>query len=96
MPSRHGPRQAARWLRLAANKGQHMAQATLGAMLFSGKEVSRQGALGLFWLTLAKDGAGASERWVTDTHASAFAQASDEERSLAYRYLENWVRDRRR
>ena len=35
--------QAARWLRLAANKGDHRAQALLGAMLFKGQEVSRQG-----------------------------------------------------
>jgi hypothetical protein len=90
------PRQAVKWLGLAANKGQHQAQATLGAMLFSGKEVSRQAALGLFWLTVAKDSAGAGERWVTETQAAAFAQANDDERALAYRYLENWVRDRRR
>jgi hypothetical protein len=90
------PRQAVKWLQLAANKGQHQAQATLGAMLFSGKEVARQAALGLFWLTVAKDGAGAGERWVSETQASAFAQATDDERALAYRYLENWVRERRR
>jgi TPR repeat protein len=98
------PRQAVKWLGLAANKGQHQAQATLGAMLFSGKEVARQAAMGLFWLTVAKDSAkdaakdstGASERWVSETYASAFAQASEDERALAYRYLENWVRERRR
>ena len=98
------PRQAVKWLGLAANKGQHQAQATLGAMLFSGKEVARQAAMGLFWLTVAtdsakdaaKDSTGASERWVSETYASAFAQASEDERALAYRYLENWVRERRR
>ena len=40
--------QAARWLRLSANKGDHRAQALLGSMLFKGEEVSRQAALGLF------------------------------------------------
>jgi uncharacterized protein len=98
------PRQAVKWLSLAANKGQQQAQATLGAMLFSGKEVARQAALGLFWLTVAKDsvkdtpkdGLGANERWVAETYSSAFAQASEDERALAYRYLENWVRERRR
>jgi len=90
------PRQAIKWLGLAANKGQHQAQALLGSMLFSGKEVSRQAALGLFWLTVAKDGAGGSERWITDTYVAASAQASDDERAMAYRYLENWLRDRRR
>jgi uncharacterized protein len=89
------PKQAVKWLGLAANKGHHQAQAKLGAMLFSGKEVARQAAMGLFWLTVAKDSA-PGERWIADTHASAFAQATDDERALAYRYLENWLRDRRR
>jgi TPR repeat protein len=84
--------QAARWLRLAANKGEHRAQALLGALLFKGQEVSRQAALGLFWLTVAKDGATADEGWIAETHASANAHATDEERALALKYLENWVK----
>src|SRR5262249_3926061 len=40
-------RQAARWLSLAANKGQHQAQALLGRLLFKGEAVSRQPARGL-------------------------------------------------
>ncbi len=39
--------QAARWLRLAANKGQRSAQAMLGSMLFKGEGVARQAAMGL-------------------------------------------------
>jgi TPR repeat protein len=58
--------QAARWLRLSANKGDHRAQALLGGMLFKGEQVSRQAALGLFWLIIAKDGAGPEEAWITD------------------------------
>jgi hypothetical protein len=88
--------QAARWLRLAANKGEHRAQALLGSMLFKGQEVSRQAALGLFWLIVAKDSAvGPEENWITETYASANAQATDEERALALKYLENWVKSRR-
>lgn len=88
--------QAARWLRLAANKGEHRAQALLGTMLFKGQEVSRQAALGLFWLIVAKDGAaGPEESWIAETYASANAQATDEERALALKYLENWVKSRR-
>ncbi len=87
--------QAARWLQLAANKGEHRAQALLGGMLFKGQEVSRKAALGLFWLIVAKDSAGADEGWITDTYKSAFAQATDEERALAYKYLENWLKTRR-
>lgn len=88
--------QAARWLRLAANKGQRSAQALLGGMLFRGQGVSRQAAMGLFWLTVAKDGAGPDEAWITETYRSAFAQANVEERALAYRYLEDWLRNRRK
>jgi uncharacterized protein len=94
------PIQAARWLRLSANKGQHNAQALLGTMLFKGEDLSRQAAMGLFWLTVAKDGvakdgAGPDDGWIAETYSSAFAQASDEERALAYKYLEDWVRTRR-
>src|SRR6202023_4394227 len=69
------PRQAAKWLGLAARKGQYQAQALLGGMLSKGDEVSRQGALGLFWLTLAKDAAGPDEAWITETYTTALAQA---------------------
>ncbi len=94
------PIQAARWFRLAANKGQRSAQASLGAMLFKGQELARQAALGLAWLTVARDGvakegAGADEAWITETYSSAFAQASDDERALAYKYLEDLLRGRR-
>ena len=86
------PMLAARWLRLAANKGEHRAQALLGALLFKGEEVPRQAALGLFWLDVAKDGAGTDEGWITETYASAFAQATDGERALARKFLENWLK----
>jgi hypothetical protein len=89
------PRQAAKWLGLAAKKGQYQAQALLGAMLFKGDDLSRQAALGLFWLTLAKDGAGPDETWITETYSSAFAHATDGERTMAYKYLENWLKGRR-
>jgi TPR repeat protein len=89
------PRQAAKWLGLAAKKGQYQAQALLGALLFKGDELSRQAALGLFWLTLAKDGARPDETWIAETYSNAFAQATDNERTMAYKYLENWLRGRR-
>jgi TPR repeat protein len=94
------PIQAARWLRLAATKGQHSAQGLLGSVLFKGDDLARQAAMGLFWLTvakdgIAKDGAGPDEAWINDTYASALVQATDEERALAHRYHEDWVRTRR-
>jgi uncharacterized protein len=87
--------QAARWLRLSANKGDHRAQALLGGMLFKGEEVSRQAALGLFWLIVAKDAAGPEETWITEMYSSALAQASDGERAMAHKYLEDWLKKRR-
>jgi TPR repeat protein len=87
--------QAARWLRLSANKGDHRAQALLGSMLFKGEDVSRQAALGLFWLIMAKDAATPDETWITDMYTSALAQASDSERATARKYLEDWLKNRR-
>src|SRR5262245_5213131 len=87
--------QAARWLRLSANKGDHRAQALLGSMLFKGEEVSRQAALGLFWLIVAKDAAGPKETWITEMYTSALAQASDGERAMAHKHLEDWLKKRR-
>ncbi|MGE0063951.1 MAG: tetratricopeptide repeat protein [Xanthobacteraceae bacterium] len=89
------PRQAARWLRLSAYKGQHQAQARLGAMLFSGDQVPRQAARGLMWLTLAKDAATAEQGWITKLYDSAFGQATEDERALALVYLQRWMEKRR-
>jgi TPR repeat protein len=86
---------AARWFVRAAHKGQHQAQAMLGAMLFKGDQVPRQAARGLMWLTLAREVAGADEAWIVDIYDSAFKQASDDERALALRYLEGWLKGRR-
>ena len=55
--SRDDYRYGARWLGLAAQKGQHQAQALLGQMLFNGDRLPRQPARGLMWLTLARDNA---------------------------------------
>jgi len=88
-------RQAARWLSLAANKGQHQAQALLGRMLYQGEHLPRQAARGLMWLTLARDGATSEEAWITETYNLAFKQATDDERALALVYLERWIKGRR-
>jgi len=89
------PRQAAKWLGLAAKKGQPQAQALLGAILFRGDGIARRAALGLFWLTLAKDSAEPHEAWINESYANAVAQATDAERTMAYNYLESWLRGRR-
>jgi uncharacterized protein len=92
--------QASRWLRLAADRGQRSAQALLGSLLFKGTDVSRQAAMGLFWLTVARDaiaqgGGGPGDQWIMDSYSSAFAQATEEERATALGYLEGWMRRRR-
>jgi uncharacterized protein len=89
------PRQAARWLKAAADKGQSHAQAVLGRMLFKGENVPRQPARGLMWLTLARDNAGAADAWITEIHEAAFKQATTEERALAGDMLVAWMNGRR-
>jgi len=89
------PRVAARWLNLAADKGQHQAQAVLGDMLFKGNDVPRRGALGLMWLTLARDSATARDAWIVDLHDAASKQATNDERALALTLLERRLKGER-
>jgi exopolysaccharide production negative regulator len=89
------PRQAARWLGLAANKGQYQAQALLGHILFKGEHVPRQAARGLMWLTLARDSAASGDTWIHDLYDTAFKQATHDERQVALIYLERWMKGRR-
>lgn len=93
--SGNDPRQAARWLQLAATKGHCRAEVTLGDLLFQGQAVPRQAARGLMWLTLGRDCAGADESWVKPVYDSAVKRASDDERALALVYLEDWLKGRR-
>jgi TPR repeat protein len=92
---RRDPKQAVRWLALAANKGQYEAQAMLGGILFKGENVPRQRPLGLMWLTLASDGSGSQVGWVAEARDAAFQQASDDERAMALTLLQRWLNGRR-
>jgi TPR repeat protein len=85
----------ARWLGLAAQKGQHQAQAMLGQMLFNGDRIPAQRARGLMWLTLACENAGPDEAWIKDNYNRAIASASDNDRAMALQMLEHWVQGRR-
>jgi TPR repeat protein len=89
-------RQAARWLQLAATKGQYQAQALLGAILFKGDAVPRQAARGLMWLTLARDAATPQETWIVELQKQAFNEASDQDRAAALAFIERWVRGGRK
>src|ERR1700760_4939384 len=93
--SRDDFRYGARWLGLAAQKGQHQAQALLGQMLFNGDRLPPQRARGLMWLTLARDSAGAEETWIKESYSRAFAKASDDDRAMCLQMLEQWVQGRR-
>ena len=89
--SRDDFRYGARWLGLAAQKGQHQAQAMLGQMLFNGDQLPRQAARGLMWLTLASENAAPEESWIKDSYSKAMAKASQEDRAMAAQMLEHWV-----
>jgi hypothetical protein len=89
-------RQAIRWLNLAAPKGQYQAQALLGRMLFRGEGAPRDRARGLMWLTLGRDAAaGPDDGWIVQAYEEAFARSTDDERSAAYRYLQEWLKKQR-
>jgi TPR repeat protein len=93
--SRDDFRYGARWLGLAAQKGQHQAQAMLGQMLFNGERLPRQAARGLMWLTLARDSATADETWIKESYNKAIAKASEDDRAMALQMLEHWVQGRK-
>lgn len=87
-------RQAARWLGLAANKGQREAQAVLGHMLFNGVDVPKQPARGLMWLSLANAAAGSGDKWIRDLYAQALAASPSDVQSTATEYADAWSKDR--
>jgi TPR repeat protein len=84
-----------RWLGLAAQKGQHQAQALLGQMLFTGDHLQRQAARGLMWLTLAQESATPDEAWIHESYKAAIRKASEDDRAMALKLLERWVQGRR-
>ena len=86
--------QAARWLKLSADKGYYQAQALLGDTLFKGQGIPRQAPRGLMYLTIARDTA-PQDKTIADLQARAFAAATDDERAVALSYLESWLKGRR-
>jgi TPR repeat protein len=82
------PRQAARWLKLAAEKGQPAAQALLGDLLVRGDGVPRQAAEGLMWLAMAKESASADDAgWIGDLQMRAYTQANPIDREASAIFL---------
>jgi TPR repeat protein len=87
------PRQAVRWLALAADKGHLQAQALLGHLLFNGFDgLPPQRAKGLMWLTMARDAAlqckDPKDAWVIDLYGKAATTATDSDRQVASLYLD--------
>lgn len=90
------PRQAARWLNLAAEKGHYASQALLGQLLVNGQGVPRQRARGLMWLTLAKESADPTkDRWIAELYDTAMASVNDGDRQAALGLLEQHMQARR-
>jgi len=88
--TRRDARQAARWMKLAAEKGYAPARAVFGDMLIRGGEgVPRQPVLGLMWLSMAREGADpVRETWIIERHDNAFASASQNDRTAALALIE--------
>ncbi|MCB1507767.1 MAG: sel1 repeat family protein [Hyphomicrobiaceae bacterium] len=87
-------RQAARWLTLAARKGQVPAQLLLGEVLFLGEAPLRaHRSAGLMWLTVARSIAldGALRDRALSLHERYFALGTVDERARALQMAEEWL-----
>ncbi len=85
------PRQAARWAKLSADKGNVGAQALLGHMLFEGDGVTRQPVVGLMFLTIARDRALNTDSWIQKLQEQAFSVATETERRTALAMADDWI-----
>ncbi|MBP0615263.1 tetratricopeptide repeat protein [Jiella mangrovi] len=88
---RANPRQAARWLNLAAEKGHVGAKALLGYLLFDGKKIQLrpEPTRGLAMLTLALKQAGPSDqKWIRPLQEETFSVANEEVRRQAQLYVD--------
>jgi TPR repeat protein len=85
------PRQAVRWAKLAADKGNVAAQAMLGNLLFQGDGVQRQPVIGLMFLTVASERAGEEDQWIRELQEKAFSIASETERRTATALAAEWM-----
>jgi TPR repeat protein len=84
--------QAARWSKLAADKGNVDAQALLGHLLFEGDDgIERQPVLGLMYLTIASQRARPGENWILDMQESAVSVATENERRTAMALADDWL-----
>ncbi|WP_034491449.1 tetratricopeptide repeat protein [Afifella pfennigii] len=83
-------RQAARWLKLSADKGHAQAQAEFGRILFEGVGIRRNTVKGLMWLSIARDNYRGDDE-IQSLHEEAFAAASENDRRTAMALAEDWL-----
>lgn len=86
------PRQAARWLALAARKGYAKAEALLGYLIFDGEriEVRAEPARGLAMLTRAMQKATPDDRiWIRPLQEEAFSLSTEADRRTAIASVED-------
>lgn len=94
------PLQAARWAKLAADKGNVGAEALLGHLLFEGEGVPRQPVLGLTYLTVARENARSSpekssDQWIYDMQERAVSLATENERRTAMALANDWMKGKK-
>jgi len=85
------PKQAARWLKLAARKGYAKAEALLGYLLFDGETISLRAepVRGLAMLTRALKLAPAKDKdWIRPLQEEAFSLSNEDDRRTALAYAE--------
>jgi TPR repeat protein len=85
------PLQAARWAKLAADKGNVGAQALLGHLLFEGEGLKREPVLGLMFLSVARERAEPGQRWIFEMQEEALSVATESERRTAMALAEDWL-----
>ncbi|MDQ0327055.1 TPR repeat protein [Rhodopseudomonas julia] len=83
-------RQAARWLKLAADKGHAQAQAEFGRLLFDGIGIRRNAVKGLMWLSIARNSYRGDDA-IQSLHEEAFAAASENDRRTAMALAEDYL-----
>ena len=83
-------RQAARWYKLAAEKGHARAQAQLGRLMLEGAGIQKSPVKGLMWLSIAQLG-GRGDPSIQALHEEAFSGAEEAQRRAAVALAEDWV-----
>lgn len=83
-------RQAARWYKLAAEKGHAGAQAQLGRLMLEGAGIQKSPVKGLMWLSIAQLG-GRGDPTIQALHEEAFSGAEEAQRRAAVALAEDWV-----